>query len=145
VSEKKKGAKRTSFLGGDDGQAALTEDQAGNGPTGSQSSFDYATDESGRAVVFSMGKKDEGKASSDSEIGEIEGALASLGYYKGEPSGKYDEGLRDAVAAFKKDNDISGDGRTIDQATRDRILARASRDGGADSGAGLEDAEGGGL
>lgn len=48
--------------------------------------------------------------------------LIELGYLSGSPSGTYDQKTADAVAAFKKANNLSGDGDSISGAERDILI-----------------------
>lgn len=51
------------------------------------------------------------KAPTADRIQEIQSALAREGYYKGDPSGKWDEETQDAMRRFQEEHDLTGTGK----------------------------------
>jgi len=60
----------------------------------------------------SHARRDPGqKAPTTDRIGEIQSALAREGYYKGDPSGKWDADTQDAMRRFQEEHGLSGNGK----------------------------------
>jgi peptidoglycan hydrolase-like protein with peptidoglycan-binding domain len=51
------------------------------------------------------------KVPTTDRIQEIQSALAREGYYKGDPSGKWDEDTQDAMRRFQEEHNMSGSGK----------------------------------
>jgi peptidoglycan hydrolase-like protein with peptidoglycan-binding domain len=51
------------------------------------------------------------KAPTTDRIQEIQSALAREGYYKGDPSGKWDEDTQDAMRRFQEEHNMTGSGK----------------------------------
>jgi len=51
------------------------------------------------------------KAPTTDRIQEIQSALAREGYYKGDPSGKWDDETQDAMRRFQEEHDLTGTGK----------------------------------
>jgi peptidoglycan hydrolase-like protein with peptidoglycan-binding domain len=76
-------------------------------PQSSRSATQSSKKKAKRRVHRDIGQK----VPSTDRIQEIQSALAREGYYKGDPSGKWDSDTQDAMRRFQEEHDLTGSGK----------------------------------
>ena len=76
-------------------------------PQSSHSATQSSKKKAKRRVHRDIGQK----VPSTDRIQEIQSALAREGYYKGDPSGKWDSDTQDAMRRFQEEHDLTGSGK----------------------------------
>ena len=76
-------------------------------PQSSRSATQSSKKKAKRRVHRDIGQK----VPSTDRIQEIQNALAREGYYKGDPSGKWDSDTQDAMRRFQEEHDLTGSGK----------------------------------